>query len=44
MNNYGRQVIYTSERSFTDKNIPDIVFRAMSVHNQNVIDIQRLYD
>ena len=44
MNNYGRQVIYTSERSFTDKNILDIVFRAMSVHNQNVIDIQRLYD
>ena len=44
MNNYGRQVIYTSERSFTDKNILDIVFRAMSVHNQNVIDIQRLFD
>ena len=42
MNNYGRQVIYTSERSFTDKNILDIVFRAMSVHNNNVCDIQRL--
>ena len=44
MNNYGRQVIYTSERSFTDKNILDIVSRAMSVHNQNVCDIQRLFD
>ena len=43
-NNYGRRCIYTSERNFTKENVKKIVDRAMSVHNANVCDIQRLYN
>lgn len=42
--NYGRRCIYTSERNFTAENVKQIVDRAMSVHNANVCDIQRLYN
>ena len=44
MNNYGRKLIYSSERNFTDSNIVDVVGRAMGVHIRNQMDIQRLYD
>lgn len=43
-NNYGRRCIYTSERIFTTENVKKIVDRAMSVHNANVCDIQRLFN
>ena len=42
--NYGRRCIYTSERNFTAENVKQIVDRAMSTHNANVCDIQRLYN
>ena len=42
--NYGRRCIYTSERNFTAENVKQIVDRAMSTHNANVGDIQRLYN
>ena len=42
--NYGRRCIYTSERNFTVENVKQIVDRAMSTHNANVGDIQRLYN
>lgn len=41
---YGRRCIYTSEREFTSQTVKQIVDRAMSVHNANVCDIQRLYN
>lgn len=44
MNNYGRKLVFTSEQIFTDSNIIDVVGRAMSIHIQNQVDIQYLYD
>ena len=44
MNSYGRRIIYTSERNFSDDNIIDIINKAVFIHNLNVLDIQRLYD
>lgn len=41
---YGRKQIMTSERVFTDGNIVSILNKALTVHEQNARDIQRLYD
>lgn len=43
-NNYGRRIIYTSEREFTTDNVREIVQHALSVHDQNKCDIRRLYN
>lgn len=42
--NYGRRCIWTSERSFTAESVKEVIARALVVHGQNAIDIQRLYN
>lgn len=39
-----RKLIMTSERTFSDSNIVDVLNKALKVHNINAQDIQRLYD
>lgn len=39
---FGRQLIFTSERVFSDDNIKAIVDRAVGVHYNNAVDIERL--
>lgn len=41
---FGRQVIYTDVDEITDKNVLDVLMKAMFVHNANRNDIQYLYD
>lgn len=39
---FGRQLIFTSERVFSDDNIKAIVDRAIGAHYNNAVDIERL--
>lgn len=41
---YGRQIIYTTEKEVTYDNVADILRNAMKVHEVNATDIQNLLD